>query len=261
MLTASATIGRGRDAAQIWINDPSISRTHCRIDLQNDLALVTDLGSRNYTYVNAQKIAPNHALRHGDTLKIGNVRLRYFSHESPDLLLFEKLYRMSVQDNLLGVFRKEYFLEKLNQEFQLSQAAQRSLALLFIDLDKFKAINDTYGHDAGDHVLKSVCDVIQSIVRQGDTFARYGGEEFCLILTDASPAEALRFAERMRQSVEQAEIIYGNIRIPVTISIGLASLTSSLQTPQELIKLADTMVYEAKQNGRNCVFAAPAESP
>jgi diguanylate cyclase (GGDEF)-like protein len=122
-----------------------------------------------------------------------------------------------------------------------------------IDLDRFKGINDTYGHDAGDLVLKEVCGAIKKLVRPTDTFGRFGGEEFVIILPRTSMDHAFRFAEVVRQMVEKLRINYASSPIPVTVSIGCAEITEDMVEPQDLIKLADVMVYRSKTGGRNRV--------
>ncbi|MCA2959679.1 MAG: GGDEF domain-containing protein [Silvanigrellales bacterium] len=249
-----ALIGRRADKVQVWIDDASVSREHCRIDFHGNKAYVTDLGSLNHSYINDQMIIQSAELTHGDMLRVGNVRLRYYSHGSADQLLFDRIYRMAVQDRMLEIFRKDYLLEKLEEDFRLAKTNSLHLALLMFDLDKFKSINDTHGHDAGDFVLKEVCNYIKPLVRPEDTFARFGGEEFCLLLPKLTLDEAFLFGERVRQLIEKSVFDYEGTLIPVTLSIGVAScMDPALTSAIDFIKAADACVYKSKNAGRNRV--------
>ena len=247
------SIGRRADKVDVWVDDASVSREHCRVTFVGTKASVTDLGSLNHTYVNDRMVLQSAELSHGDMLRVGNVRLRFFAHGSADQLLFDKIYKMAVLDKMLDVFRKDYVVEKLDEEFRLAKASGGGLSVLMIDLDKFKSVNDTYGHDAGDLVLKDVCSAVKRLVRPTDTFGRFGGEEFAVVLPRTTLDQAYRFAEVIRQTVERLKIVYNGTLIPVTVSIGCASYNDKLADVQELIKVADVMVYNSKNSGRNRV--------
>ena len=247
------TVGRRADKVDVWVDDASVSREHCRVTFLGTKASVTDLGSLNHTYVNDKMVMQSAELSHGDMLRVGNIRLRFFAHGSADQLLFDKIYKMAVLDRMLDIFRKDYVVEKLDEEFRMSKASGAGISVLMIDLDKFKVINDTYGHDAGDMVLKNVCAAVKKQVRPTDTFGRFGGEEFVIILPRTSLEQAFRFAEVLRQTIERLKISYNGLDIPVTVSIGCAQATDEMNESQELIKLADVMVYRSKSGGRNKV--------
>lgn len=254
ILTQKSTIlGRRAEKVQVWIDDVSVSREHCRIDLDGPRTIITDLGSLNHTYINDKQIIQSAELVHGDMLRVGSVRLRYFAHGNADQLLFDRIYRMAVQDRMLEVFRRDYLLEKLDEEFKLAKLNNTHLSFIFFDLDKFKNINDTYTHDAGDLVLKEVCKVTKPLLRQIDVFGRYGGEEFCIVMPQLGINSAYDFAERLRIAVQNAQIDYEGTIIPVTISVGVACLIDTMATPQDLIKAADSLVYISKNAGRNRV--------
>jgi diguanylate cyclase (GGDEF)-like protein len=253
-------LGRRADKVQVWIDDSSVSREHCRIDFMGTKAVVTDLGSLNHTFVNDVRVMQSAELAHGDMLRVGNVRLRYFTHGSADQLLFDRIYRMAVQDRMLDVFRREYAMERLEEEFRHVRTSQTELSFIMLDLDRFKAVNDTYGHDAGDIVLKDVCAAIKALLGSADTLARFGGEEFC-VLTSSPLHDAVALAERIRRAVELISIEYEGHAIPVTVSLGVANANEksggeSLANVQELIRLADSRLYQSKQGGRNRVTAA-----
>jgi two-component system cell cycle response regulator len=255
LTTKVVTLGRRPEKTQVWIDDPSVSREHCQIEFDGNRATVTDLGSLNHTFVNDKMVMQSSDLCHGDMLRVGNVRLRYFAHGSADQLLFDRIYRMAVQDRMLEIFRRDYLLEKLEEEFKLAKMNGTELSLAFFDLDKFKGINDTYGHDAGDLVLKEVCKTLKPFMRTSFVFGRYGGEEFCVVMPQLDVQAAVEFSEKMRLTIEAMSVDYEGTLIPVTISIGVASVTSEMGTPQDLIRVADGLVYESKNAGRNRVSA------
>lgn len=253
LTTKAVILGRKADKVQVWIDDASVSREHCQIEFNGTQAVVADLGSLNHTYVNDKMVMQSAELNHGDMLRVGNVRLRYFAHGSADQLLFDRIYRMAVQDRMLEIFRRDYLLEKLEEEFRGAKGRNGDLSMAFLDLDKFKSINDTYGHDAGDLVLKEVCKVVKPILRSGDVFGRYGGEEFCIIMPQTGIDAAVALSEKIREAVQAARIDYEGSMIPVTVSIGVGSFVAAMATPQDLIKLADSLVYVSKHGGRNKV--------
>jgi len=255
--TPVVVLGRRADKVQVWIDDSSVSREHCRIDFMGTKAIVTDLGSLNHTFVNDVRVMQSAELAHGDMLRVGNVRLRYFTHGSAEQLLFDRIYRMAVQDRMLDVFRREYAMERLEEEFRHAKSGQVELSFIMLDLDKFKTVNDTYGHDAGDIVLKEVCAAVKPLVGTAETFARFGGEEFCVI-TSSPIHDAVALAERIRKSVEQISIDYDGNTIPVTVSLGVANAnekvgSGTVSSVQDLIRLADSRLYQSKQGGRNRV--------
>lgn len=253
LTTNTVIIGRRADRVQVWIDDVSVSREHCRVDFAGTKATVTDLGSLNHTYINDQMVIQSTDLAHGDMLRVGNVRLRYFAHGSADQLLFDRIYRMAVQDRMLDIFRKDYLVEKLEEEFRAAKAAGSDLSLVMFDLDKFKGINDTHGHDAGDYVLKEVCNLIKPMVKQEFTFGRYGGEEFCIVLPKVAIEVAGRFAEEIRATIERSVFDYEGTVIPVTLSLGVAAVSDAIPNSTEFIKAADACVYKSKKGGRNRV--------
>jgi two-component system, cell cycle response regulator len=192
-------------------------------------------------------------MNHGDMLRVGNVRLRYFAQGSADQLLFDRIYRMAVQDRQLEIFRRDYLLEKLEEEVKASRNQGIPLSLLMFDLDKFKNINDTYTHDAGDFVLKHVCNSLKPLMAPEDTFGRYGGEEFCVILHRKNLQEAYEFGEKIRSEIEHTVFDYEGTIIPVTLSVGVAQASSGTLSAIDLVKAADVCVYKSKHGGRNRV--------
>ncbi len=165
----------------------------------------------------------------------------------------------ALTDGLTGLCNHKHFMSILAREHQLYRDGMSPLALLLIDVDHFKRVNDSHGHQAGDEVLRGVAEVLRSTVREGDLPARYGGEEFVVLMAGADQAEALRVAERIRETMAASSFPARSGPIGVTISIGLASCTMEMKDPSELVERADQALYQAKAKGRNQTVVAGAE--
>jgi len=250
---AELTIGR-QPTSGLILTDPGISRQHARIVWQDQTHVLEDLGSANGTYVERERIT-HRALRDGDVIQLGpNILFRYSVTDSNQEAMLQHLYRTSVTDALTEARNREYFDTRLMTEFAYARRHDVELSLLMIDLDHFKRINDEYGHQVGDLVLRELSQAIQRGLRSEDVFCRYGGEEFSVILRTTDEAQSESVAERVREAVESLTIDTGDAKIRVTISVGCATL-SSLAEPstEELVREADRCLYQAKRSGRNRV--------
>lgn len=166
----------------------------------------------------------------------------------------DELKRIATIDPLTGVANRRYFMESVAQEMLRSERYGNNLSLLFIDIDHFKQINDTYGHSAGDEVLLALVSIGHDTLRTVDLFCRWGGEEFAAFLPETGHADALYVAERLRRAFEQAQVQLADGRIVTfTVSIGVATRNKSIGTLEELLREADLALYEAKYSGRNCI--------
>jgi diguanylate cyclase (GGDEF)-like protein len=176
----------------------------------------------------------------------------------------EALERLASVDGMTGLNNRRHFLVLAESEWSRFRRYGRPLALLMIDIDLFKSINDKYGHDVGDDVIKSVAEVLQNNKRTSDVAGRLGGEEFALILPEATLDSALTAAERLRQLVADGAINVEGCRLSVTISIGASAGDADMSGVDELLKQADVALYAAKCAGRNrvCRFdqCKPAEN-
>ena len=247
----SIVIGRS-SKADIQIDQESVSRNHCKLINTGKSIMLRDLGSTNGTYVN-DELVDEYVLRDGDLIKIGRCIFKFLSGNNIENAYHEEIYRLTTIDGLTQVYNKRYFIETLEREIGRAHRYRRELSLIMFDIDHFKKINDTYGHLAGDHVLKQLASVIRSRIRREDILARYGGEEFAIILPEIDNYNAVQFAEKIRGIVEKAVFRFEDTDIPVTISIGCASMTTELQEPHEFVRVADGHLYTAKSQGRNRV--------
>ncbi len=172
----------------------------------------------------------------------------------------EELERLSVTDELTGLANRRRLAAELEREWKRSERHKRLFVVIMMDVDRFKHFNDTYGHPAGDGVLRRLADVLREVVREVDTAARYGGEEFTVILPETPAAEGARVAERIRARMAEERFSPNGTgdAVGVTLSIGFAVFPADADSPETLISTADQALYRAKEGGRNRVVAASA---
>lgn len=170
-------------------------------------------------------------------------------------IINKKLEELSITDTLTGIYNRRYFLERLNSEFARSKRYNICISLLMLDLDHFKQINDTYGHQKGDDVLQKVAEILKRNCRVHDIVARFGGEEFIMLLCQTDPEGAFIAAERTRKDIEDHQFAQrGEPSFKVTTSIGVSSCPDiRINNINDLIRAADVSLYEAKKQGRNRV--------
>src|SRR5262249_14747522 len=196
----SFEIGRS-SRADLPIDQESISRHHPRITVEGHRHHIEDLGTTNGTFVNDQQ-SQKSPLKDGDQVKLGRSILKYMSGDNIEANYHEEIYRLMTMDALTQTHNRRYFNEALEREYQRSLRYRRALSLLLFDIDHFKQINDSYGHVAGDSVLRQLALVVKPRLRQQDVLARVGGEEFAVLLPEVEQAGALVAAEKVRRLVE-----------------------------------------------------------
>jgi two-component system cell cycle response regulator len=250
-------VGAGRSPDNlIPLEFHGISRLHFKIKSleEGSKHTVEDCGSKNGTFVNNQQLTEAHTLQKGDIIKVGNIAMKYLPKGDPERLTYDKLQHEANTDGHTGCYNKTYFNNALDLEVKKSKLSGNPLSLIVFDLDHFKSLNDNYGHDAGDYVLKDLAAIIRDQgVRDRDIFARYGGEEFVILLPATNLKQAFEIAERLRKLIESYEFIYSEQRLPVTASIGIADYRQGVAIGTDLFKRADKAVYQSKEGGRNQV--------
>jgi diguanylate cyclase (GGDEF)-like protein len=247
------TIGRAT-VNDICVSQDAVSRTHAIIQVDDEGVKVRDNESTNGTYVNDHRVHDAY-LKDGDLIKIGRSIFKFLTGDNIESSYHEEIYRLSTVDGLTQIFNKRYFAETLGRELSRARRYDRPLALMMFDIDHFKQCNDTYGHRAGDHVLRELAELVRERARKVDVVARYGGEEFAVILPEIDLAGAQLFAEKLRKMVQEHRFHFEGRDVPVTISVGIADLESAVANPDDLIARADARLYKAKQGGRNRVVA------
>jgi diguanylate cyclase (GGDEF)-like protein len=254
-----ATLGRGvfqigrSSKNELPIDQESVSRHHARIIPVARSYFIEDMGSTNGTFINDVAVEGRQPLKDGDQIKIGRSILKFMSGTNIEANYHEEIYRLMTVDALTQTFNRRYFNEALEREYNRAARYKRELSMAILDLDHFKKINDEFGHVAGDSVLRHVATEIRPRLRQQDIFARLGGEEFAVLLPEVSGEGAATTAEKIRRLVEAAAIVFEAKTIPVTVSIGVATLTTDHGSGTDLYKTADEALYDAKRGGRNRV--------
>ncbi|MBL4583270.1 MAG: diguanylate cyclase [Pseudomonadales bacterium] len=172
-----------------------------------------------------------------------------------------QLTNISRTDGLTQLFNRAHWEERLNEEFQRFCRTDRVASLVIFDIDHFKKVNDTYGHQAGDEVIRETARVLMETARTTDICGSYGGEEFVAILIDTPVNNALIFAERMRSRIEALTVKYDDVEIKYTISLGVSELNRDTPTAHRWLEQSDQSLYLAKSSGRNCVkqFIEPVD--
>jgi diguanylate cyclase (GGDEF)-like protein len=193
----------------------------------------------------------NLALTMGEAIKLSLFNLR----------LQEKLREQAIRDPLTGLFNRRFLEDGLDRELHRAQRKQSALSLVMLDLDHFKQFNDTFGHDAGDLLLRELGKILRTVLRQSDIACRYGGEEFVLVFPDSSLADTRKRVEEIRTLVKGLEIRHDDRPLgPITVSAGVAAAPEHGSTARDLIRSADDALYAAKQAGRDRLVACQARA-
>ena len=158
---------------------------------------------------------------------------------------------LAITDGLTNLYNRRFFQQVMEKEFARSKRSKSDLSVIMVDIDFFKKLNDTYGHQFGDRVLAEVSKIIKNSLRRTDYVARYGGEEFIAILPDTNINDVIKPVQRMIEKIKEYDFKYGNTPVKVTVSLGIAAVTDNVNTEQELIYRVDKALYTAKANGRD----------
>ena len=255
-------VGRERSLVQLVLSAAGVSRAHARLFHHDDgKVTVTDMGSTNGTFVNGEKVQEKE-LRDGDTVSFGpNALMRLDFQDTVEQKLLTNLYDSATRDPLTGVLNKKCFEERFHGFYGLTCRSGAPASLAMVDADRFKSVNDTYGHPAGDEVLKELARRFLETTRDSDVVARYGGEEFVFLLRDTDLESAAVILERVRSAIDNELFTVplgdgSSTDIAVTVSVGVA-LVSPDQSMEAILAAADAALYRAKDGGRNRVETAP----
>jgi diguanylate cyclase (GGDEF)-like protein len=188
-----------------------------------------------------------------DDLKTVDLFATLASLTLENIQLYDRVHNLASTDSLTGLATQRTFLQRLKEELLRAGRAQTPVSLIMLDVDHFKRYNDSFGHQAGDEVLRVVSRILVSRLRQVDCAARYGGEEFCAILPAVDHDQAMRVAEIIRSSIETEPLVFKDARSSVTVSLGVSSFPKDATTQSQLIRAADERLYRSKSGGRNRV--------
>ncbi|RKY31793.1 MAG: hypothetical protein DRP74_04085 [Candidatus Omnitrophota bacterium] len=236
-------------------------------DFRFDAEKVQEKTKRNISSLISSPMISDHRLI--GVLRLDNPKTQFYTQDDLRFLstisglgavalenseLFQKTQELAIHDELTSLYTKRYFLERLRDQCAKSIRHNRSFSLLMLDIDYFKKYNDRFGHTSGDIVLKNISENILNFLKDSDGLvSRFGGEEFCVILRDQDKQSALKTAEKIRSGIEKNKIILRQKESNITISIGVATFPSDAGDAEELIRIADRAMYEAKKSGRNKV--------
>ena len=247
-------IGRGREA-DVHLDEAGISRRHARIVRTEGRYVLEDLESTNGLHIDGRRVA-RADLANGDRIQLGPTLVLCFVLVAADEeALARRLYDGSTRDALTRSFNRKYVSEVLTADVNYAQTHGSSLSVVMFDLDHFKGVNDTFGHQAGDAVLRVVAGQAEKSIRSEDVLARYGGEEFVVLVRGVERKAVRALAERIRRNVERLTIPWESRTIKTTVSVGIAALSECepKATGEMLVALTDKRLYEAKASGRNRV--------
>jgi diguanylate cyclase (GGDEF)-like protein len=254
-------IGRDPDARIRLADDESVSRRHAVVKATAGGAQIRDLGSANGTYVDGERVTEAQ-LKEGVKIRVGQtVVLKFALYDQLEELAQRQLLDAALRDGLTHSFNRRYFLQRLGAEIRFAERHASQLALLMLDIDHFKQLNDRHGHPAGDAVLKKIVEVLQETLRAEDVLARYGGEEFSVLVRGIPRDHAIQLGERLRKLVASTKFRLpgkSDTTLELTISIGVALYPDGAprtqpDEAQSLVERADAALYRAKQAGRNRV--------
>jgi two-component system, cell cycle response regulator len=251
-------LGRSSDV-DIQINAEGVSRRHAQISEHEGVYTLEDLGSTNGTVCHGQWVETPYVLSDGDRVNLGGgVVLRFALEGELEQQLRAKLYDLATRDPLTAAYNRRFLDERMNSEWPWAVRHEQSCAILMIDIDHFKQVNDTWGHLAGDHVLRELVKLMTETIRREDLLARIGGEEFAVLCRGTAQPAALVLAERLRAGVAKYKFVWNEEPIALSVSVGLAtSSEKAVGSTADLMALADQRLYQAKENGRNRVEPPP----
>lgn len=244
----------GRDTINdIVLEDKEVSRRHARLEARGMSWVLMDVGSTNGTFLNDRELDGCVKLKRGDRITVGSHIFKFLTGDDVESAYHDEIYKLSITDNLTGLSNHRALLDEVAREFSRARRHALPTSFVMIDIDRFKAVNDHFGHLAGDTVLTSVAARVREATRREDTVARYGGEEIGVLLPQTPLAGAVAEAERIRTAVASLVTEYRNEPISVTVSIGCAELGPEDICSNDLIRRADEKLYAAKLAGRNNV--------
>jgi two-component system, cell cycle response regulator len=254
------TLGRGKDC-DIIIPDSLVSRKHLRISCRKTVkrgenpvlqVVLRDLESKNGTMVN---YAPIHqtVLKPGDKIFLGQVILKFDHRDLAEQGFYDEIYRLATTDSLTSLMNKATITRQLTEEIAGLSRKKRRIAVVIVDIDGFKGINDLLGHLMGDRILQSASKMFCLNLRRRDKVGRFGGDEFLMVLPETGSRGAAQLAERIREMLETAIAAELGLSLAVTASLGIASARADAATPETLVEHADRALYRAKALGRNRV--------
>ena len=248
--------------AHVVVEDKSVSKAHAKLVMAGGDVSIMDLESTNKTVLNGKIVPPLTPikLKNNDQIKLGNIIFKFLERGNIETVSAAQTFDRGTVDALTGIYNRGSLNAQAPEFFNKSNLLGVPLTIVAFDIDRFKSVNDTYGHSAGDHVLKELSSVVrEKLIRGNDFFARYGGEEFCLLLLGSTLQKATEVAERIRTTIEAHVFAFEGKQIPITISAGVALKSPKDTSWEQGWDRADKALYHSKHNGRNRVTVSPQD--
>ena len=250
----TVVLGRGQDA-DIRFEDELISRRHCALSFDGGSVTVEDLGSTNGTFVDGNYVH-RQILNSDNRLQIGKMVLKVAYKDPSEEAFSRELYEAATKDPLTGLLNRQAFMDRSAGELVFARRNNTSVNIVMVDVDDFKHVNDTWGHQCGDLILREVARLLNDEMRDSDLLARYGGEEFLILMSGITFEDAKKRAEKLRSTIERHIFSWMDAVVPVTISLGLSSRQGTdIAQISELIAVSDKRLYTAKGTGKNRVVS------
>lgn len=245
LLESVTTLGRSNKYADIFISDEKLSKTHFQILNKEGEFYIVDLASTNKTFKNKEKLEPHkeYLLEDNDRIKAGYLIFKFLASGNIEGFSFREMFKQAQTDSLTEIYNRQS-LEFKGQEF-FNQIV--NFSVIAFDVDSFKTINDTYGHLAGDYILKTIAQLTKELIRQDDLFFRYGGDEFC-IFTSHNLKVATSISGRIVEKIKNYNFKFEDQSIPVAISIGFSIKEEADKNWKDIYKRADEKCYEYKKH-------------
>ena len=245
LLNAVATVGRSRRLTDIYIPHTSLSKSHFQIVNKKDKFYIVDLKSTNKTKKNDEVLEPykEYLLEDNDKISAAEITFKFLSKGNVEILSSRTVFKKTQTDSLTGANNRQSLDLRAPEFFSLYD----TFSILVFDVDKFKSINDTHGHLAGDYILKTIVHLIKKVIRDNDMIFRYGGDEFC-VLTPYSLQVASSMAKRINEKIENYSFNFEGQELKTSLSIGFSEKDKEDKTWEDLYKRADEMCYQVKKS-------------
>lgn len=252
-LLIEGTVEIGREASGLLLHDGGISRRHVAVSRNDSSYVIQDLGSTNGTMVNGEALRGQRVLQEGDKIFLGQTIIKFTMVDETEAVYLTQVAQLVGTDDLTGLMSKHRFDAALKECLRAAVSSGAPLAVMMMDMDGLKAVNDRHGHHAGAETIRQVGGIIGRVLQGHGEACRFGGDEFSAYLPGAGREGVLRLAEEIREEVSALRVAWKGTQLVVSISIGVATLAQGGTEMAALLHAADEALYRAKAAGKNRV--------